>query len=670
MTKVVDYTLQLQEILEAGRVKISSLKPSDWAEKNIIMPKPFPGPLSYSKTPYTREIIDCFAPDHSAREIAVMGAAQFGKTASIIVPVIGYIIENDPGNIIMTVGHEDLLTEAMDKIDAMLDSTGLRRMIRSNAKRAKSQKTGDTNTVKQFPNGYLKLSSASNPKIWRQADYKFGLIDDYEAVKTGSKVAGSTRDLIEKRFTAYSTTRKILYVSSPELKQNSNILEVYNLGDQRKFLVPCPCCGEYIELKWSITKDDEVIGGITWKLDEEQQLIPDSVGYICQECGGFFTDQHKIDIVNKGFWQPTAKPSRPDFYSYHMSALYSPPGMSDWTYYVYKWLEANPPGQKRKETKFQAFLNLNLGEPYEGESEAPRANELQKNIRQYEISLIPEKISEKDGNGKMVLLTCACDLNGTENDARLDYEIVAWSENGSTYSVLHGSIGTFVPREGEKKFKEDRVKWTYQHNKPNSVWPELEKVIQTKYRTDSGRNMIIAMTGIDTGHYTTHAYSFIDKKNSMLICGLKGDKENKFRKLGQDTAKFKKAHERGNLYIVDVNLVKDELAGLINLQWDRWNDSYQPPGFMNYPTPSGGKYLFDNFFSHYEAEHKIPDLKDGEMIGYKWVKKTSVSQNHFFDVRVYNIVLRDIFVYLFGKEAKITNPQWSDFVNMALGRKK
>jgi hypothetical protein len=156
----------------------------------------------------------------------------------------------------------------------------------------------------------------------------------------------------------------------------------------------------------------------------------------------------------------------------------------------------------------------------------------------------------------------------------------------------------------------------------------------------------------------------------MLICGLKGDKENKFRKLGQDTAKFKKAHERGNLYIVDVNLVKDELAGLINLQWDRWNDSYQPPGFMNYPTPSGGKYLFDNFFSHYEAEHKIPDLKDGEMIGYKWVKKTSVSQNHFFDVRVYNIVLRDIFVYLFGKEAKITNPQWSDFVNMALGRKK
>lgn len=670
MTKVAEYLPQIIDILESSRVKISSLKPSDWAEQNIIMPKPFPGPLRYEKTPYTREIIDCFAPDHPAREIAVMGAAQFGKTASIIVPVIGYIIANDPGNIIMTVGHEDLLAEAMDRIDAMLDTTGLRKLIRSSAKRAKSQKTGDTNTVKQFANGYLKLSAASNPKIWRQADYKFGLIDDYDAVKGGSKVAGSTRDLIQKRFTAYAKTKKILYVSSPELTQTSNILEVYKMGDQRKFQVPCPCCGDYIELKWSIEGKSGKQAGIYWNVDAEGMLDPNSVGYICQTCDELFTDQHKSEFIPKGYWHPTAKPQRPDFYSYHMSALYSPHGMTDWTGYVYKWLEIHPQGQKRKERNYQTFLNLDLGEPYEEQGEAPQANELQKNIRQYEIGTVPEKISIQDGNGKIVLLTCACDLNGIEDDARLDYEIVAWSESGASYSVKHGSIGTFVPREGEKKFKEDRARWSYYHNKSNSVWPELDKILSTKFRTDTGRNMIIAMAGVDTGHYTTHAYSFIDKKNSMLICGLKGDKENKFRALGRDTAKFKKAHERQNLYMVDVNLVKDEMAGLINLRWDKYNDSIQPPGFMNYPTPSGGLYLFDNFFAHYEAEHRVPDWKDGDIIGYKWVKKTSNHQNHFFDVRVYNMTLREIFVYLFGVEAKIKNAQWADYVEMALGRKK
>jgi phage terminase large subunit GpA-like protein len=662
----LDFHDQFFEVLEDSKVRISELIPSDWAEKNIIMPKPFPGPLRYEKTPYTREIIDCFAPDHPAREIAVMGAAQFGKTASIIIPVIGYIIENTPGNIIMTVGHEDLIAEAMDKVDAMLDTTGLRKLIRSSARRVKAQKTGDTNTVKQFANGYLKLSAASNPKIWQQTDYQFGLIDDYERVKAGTKQAGNTRDLIEKRFTAYAKTRKILYVSSPELAHGSNILEVYLMGDQRKYMIPCPCCYAFIELKWSIEGKDGIIGGITWKVDEQNNLITESVGYTCQECGGFFTDQYKSDFVGRGYWHPTAKPTRPDFYSYHMSSLYSPHGMTDWTGYVYKWIEAHPPGQKRREKKFQTFLNLNLGEPYVGESDAPNANELQKNIREYEISTIPEKISEKDGNGKIVLLTCACDLNGVEDDARLDYEIVGWSESGASYSIVHGSIGTFIPREGEKKHKIDRERWTYHHNRPNSVWPEIDKVLDTRFLTDTGRAMKVFMSGVDTGHYTTHAYAYIDKKNSLQVTALKGDKENKYRKYGIDTPKFKPARERSNMYLVDVNLVKDELAGLMNLQWDKWNDDNQPPGFMNFPTSSAGLYQFGNFFEHYESEHRVPDMKDDDLIGYKWVKKTSQSQNHFFDVRVYNLVLRDILVQMVCKELQIKNPTWSDYVNVVL----
>ena len=232
----------LEDILEAGRYLISSIRPSVWAENNIIMPKPIPGPLRYAdSTPYSREIIDRLSPDDPVRDIAIMGSAQWGKSASILIPAIGYIIENDPGNIIMTVGHESLVEEAMGKLDAMLDSTGLRRLIKATSNRAKSNKTGDTNTLKQFPGGYIKISAASNEKIWQQADYKYGFIDDYERVKRRSKGAGNIRDLIEKRFTAYSKTRKIVYLSSPELSEASNILEVYNMGDQRKYLVPCPC---------------------------------------------------------------------------------------------------------------------------------------------------------------------------------------------------------------------------------------------------------------------------------------------------------------------------------------------------------------------------------------------------------------------------------------------
>src|SRR5690606_30193319 len=148
----------------------------------------------------------------------------------------------------------------------------------------------------------------------------------------------------------------------------------------------------------------------------------------------------------------------------------------DWAYYVQKWIDAHPISQPRDEKKFQTFQNVVLGLTYVGQSDAPEATAIMGNIRDYDIGIIPESISIQDENGKIVLLTCGADMNGKRDDARLDYEIVAHAENGTIYSITHGSIGTFV--KGESKKDDDRVKWTYQENMPNSVWPEFEKVLE------------------------------------------------------------------------------------------------------------------------------------------------------------------------------------------------
>jgi phage terminase large subunit GpA-like protein len=651
----------LEEIIECAAYKISTISPSIWAERNIIMPRPIAGPLRYDlTTPFNKEIIDRLSPDDPVRDIAVMGAAQYGKTSTIILPAIGWIIENNPGNIIMTVGHDSLMKEAMDNIDNMLDTTGLRKLIKPSANRARKTKSGDTDEIKQFPGGYLKLSPASNEKIWQQASYKFGFIDDYERVKGKSKIAGNTRDLIQKRFTVNAKTYKILYTSSPELADSSNILEVYNMGDQRKFMVPCPCCGDYIVLEWEVAVGKET-AGMTWQLDNHGRLIENSVGYICQRCSGFFTDSIKYKIIPDGYWKPTKEPFRPDFTSYHMNALYSPAGMTDWKSYVYSYLECCPPGQSRKESKYQTFINLNLGIPYKKESESPKATELQNNIRNYDIGTIPENLSIQDGNGKIILLTCACDLNGKEDDARLDYEVVAWSESGASYSIEHGSIGTFIPLEGENK--SDREKWTYQHYKDRSVWPEFNKVVEKVYHTDTGRGMAIFITGVDTGHYTDLAYSYVDTSNYRMI-SLKGDKENKYIKFGIDVPNFKLGKERANLYLVQVNQVKDELSSLMKLKFNPHADSKQPYGFMNFPLPSGDKYQFKTFFSHYEGEHRVTDNVDGEVVQWSWRKKSASHQNHFWDVRVYNMALRDITVMMVCKELKLKTYTWFDLVQI------
>jgi phage terminase large subunit GpA-like protein len=666
------YTDQAFDILEGGRSSISTIKPSEWNELHRVLSKensPFPGPFRYDRSPYLREIVDCLMPDHPAKTIAFMKGAQIGGSVGVIEAGIGWIISENPGNTLLLSGHQELSEEMMSKrIDQMIDSTGLRPLIRPNTLRKRNSRTGDTAKSKEFPGGSLVAGSASNHALLAQRSIQYAFIDDYDDVKASSKSDGSTTKLIEQRLAAYASKMKLFYISTPRVDNTSNIKPLFLKGDQRRWNVPCPCCGEYIPLFWAVDIDGtggEEKGGITYKLDPRGRLIAGSVGYICQKCSGFFDDSRKYEMNLAGYWVPTAEPSKSGFYSYHMSSLYAPPGAYDWEHYVQEYLEAHPMGGAPKEALQQTFYNLCLGETFVKTGEAPKASELQKNIGKYEIGILPEKISIQHGNGMIVLVTAAFDLNGTEHDARMDYEVVAWAESGASYSIQQGSIGTFVPREGSMVNKPDRARWSYDRARGNSVWPEVDKILEKKYLTDTGRSMKILLSGVDCGHPSIYAYDYIDKTNHNAW-GLKGDKESKFTRAGIDVPVFKPARERSNLYILEVNKIKDELNERIKLNWDPGMDDAQPAGFMNFPQPAQGQYLYASYFSHYEAEHRITETKDGDQIAARWVKKSSIGQNHFWDVHVYNMAVKEIITWYVCKQAlKIKNYTWSDFVKVA-----
>jgi len=658
---------QLIEMLDGCVVHISTLKPSEWYEANMTMPRgsAFPGPFKFNLTPYWREPLDCAAKDHPAKEISIMKGAQLGGTAAVLNPIVGYIISQNPGNMMFLTGHSDLSDAAIVKIDQMIDNCGLRKLIKPNVLRAKNSRTGDTNKSKEFSGGDLKAGSVTNHNLLRQHDVMIMIVDDYDAAPAFSKAAGATRELVQKRTSAFAHKKKIYWVSSPQVKGTSNIEEVFMLGDQRYYNVPCPCCGAAIILKWTISIDEKENAGIFWQTDNSGILDPKSVGYICQECSGFFTDSNKYEMNLAGFWKPTAVPKELNHWSYQLSSLYAPPGMDDWAFYVGQYMAANPQDAKRNEKKHQTFLNVVMGQTYEQQGEEIQATELQKNIRDYEIDTIPEKLSIADGNGKIVTITCACDLNGKLEDARLDYEIVGWSESGASYRVTHGSIGTFIPNESGKLNKVVREHWTYENNKSNSVWPEFDKILGKIYETDTARKMKIFVTGMDTGYCELQAFTYIDTSN-FYILGLKGDKEDAYINYMIDVPNFKIGQSRANLYMLKVGNIKDDLAALINLKWNKDNDQVQPAGFMNFPIPSGGKFLFENYFSHFQAESRLLDEK-GNFI---WKKKTSIAQNHLFDCAVYNLALKEILVSLVGKDLKIKGFTWNDYVDLLLGRRK
>jgi phage terminase large subunit GpA-like protein len=666
------YIQQLTAILEQGNVQISNIKPSDWTEANMIMQKPFPGPFRYSKTPYTREIVDCLSPDHPARWVAVMKGAQVGFSSGVIYPGVGWIIKNNPGNTFITVGAPDLIEKSMEKLDLMIDACGIRDYIKPQVMRNRMNKSGDTNFKKEFPGGYVTIASANNHKAIRQVDLQYGFFDDFESVKGQSKESGDTRKLLEQRFAAYADTHKIFYISTPELKETSNIEPAYMLGDRRRYYVPCPCCGDMIELRWSITNGD-ITGGIHYKTDDDGRLIKGSVGYICQSCGGFFTDKSKHEMLNNGLWKPTAEPSKEGYYSYQISSLYAPIGMYDWEHYVNDYIEANPIGQPRIEKAYKAFVNLCLGEPYEPQSEQLSANSIQRNCRQeYVPCTIPEKLSMSDGNGRIVLITCAADMNGKIDDARLDYEIVAWSEKGASYSIEHGSIGTFIPRENTLKHKVDRERKTYEFGVANSVWGEFDRIVERVYMTDTGRRMQIARTGLDCGYFSNYAYSYIDSKPIFpvpKVMGLKGKGEEQFELFDKDLKYFVPAKERPNLYILTVGRFKDDLAEYMQLNWTP-QMSEQPYGFMNFPQPTNGMYGFTNFFEHYESEHRVIEAgAEGKGVMAAWKKKGTTVMNHMWDCRVYNMAVREIMIEQLRKELKVPKLTWREFCLAITGGK-
>lgn len=659
-------TAQIKVLDEVFFLEEEYLTPVQWAETSRVMPHSnvYKGAFSYERNPYLKEIVNHLQPSSPAKKIAIIKGAQIGLSAGVIENGIGWSIKYNPTNILLAAADAELAKESFnDRIDPMIDSAGLRHLIHSTSGKKRNMRTGDTETEKEFLGGKLTGRGLQNAGKWRQTSFQFIFADDIDAAKRSDKKEGSTVNLINQRAASYGDAAKIFYISTPTYKKTSIIEPLYLQGDQRKFMMPCPCCGSFIPIEFQLRQDNEFYG-IVWDTDTKGKLINNSVRYRCQSCGDTFKeDGNKSKMLRNGYWQPTAEPSEPGFFSYHISALYAPPGMYNWEHYVRQFLAAVKSGD---EGEMKTFNNVVLGKTWEEKTTKTSAAKISQNTRDYEVGTIPNELSNRDGNGDIVLVTCAADLNGLDtsntrydyDDARLDWEITAHSESGATYSIDQGSIGTFQRR----KNIDGRSLWTYKHNMAYSVWDDFAKIITKEYITDEGNIMKIAMTGIDVGAYSHHVWTFINLMKGQAVCaGIKGDTEAKKVRLGaDDQSYFSISKQESDLYIVRTNLIKNNLAQHMLLEWPSGKD--QPPNFMNFPIPSQNKYTAKGFFNQYESEEKNIEVDVGGLdIAYRWEKKTSSAQNHFWDCRVYNMALANILMTLICKEAKQNYPSWQLF---------
>ena len=656
--------------------KIIKELPSKWIENNIYLTgdiSRFTGYFKYDVSPYTREVVDCLAPNSPVEMVAVMKCAQSGFTQGVIIPGIAYIISENPAPILYTAADVDLVKLSIrTRLDPVLNNSGLSHLIRPNVVKKKNQRSGDTDFSKEFAGGSLTALGVNNPAKWRQYSVKYIFADDWESAPRSDKKEGSTRSLMENRATSFGTMKKLFYISTPLIKQGSNIEEVYLMGDQRKWHWNCEHCNTFIPMEWQIKKDDGTYAGIKWELNDKGELIEDSVHYECQNCGGKIYEKDKVRYNLKAKWIPTTIPKRANYRSYQLNALVIPPGFTSWVDLVYKWLEACPPNETVDTAKLKSFLNTQLGQTWEDKGTKVKASELMSNTRNYKIGLIPDKTCIDDGNGRIALITLSCDINGIMNDqiedVRLDWEIVAHTSKGHRYHVNHGSIGTF--KRGRSKSKDEknddssREKWTANHGLRNSIWDVFDNLVSNGISSESGDIYNVGLTLIDNGFATKAVNQYVEIKNSPFVLTAKGYAEDEYRKLTKDTPIIKRSRENNKLYILQVNQLKDILAADMKLKSGM--DGYQPSGFMNFPQPEQGKYTMRSYFNHLEAEIRVPFERDGVEVGFAWRKKQSSVENHFLDVNVYYLAAKEIFIDVLRKMggSKYNSLTWEKFIEL------
>lgn len=664
---------QAEELIESLDFSISDIKPSEFAEVHRTMTSDvsaIKGKFDYRNSPYSREIVDCLHPDHPARRIAVMKSPQTGISAGVIENGVVWIISENPGNVMMISGDLQLSKQMVDKrLDQAIDSCGLRHLIRPNAMRKRNQRTGDTSESKEFAGGSLVAGGPNNPNMFRQHSIMYGFFDDFDAAKMTDKKEGNIMELYEGRFTTFATKMKAFYISTPTIKGGSNIEMAYQRSDMRKFYMPCPICGEMIDYQFRIEVNGEKYG-ILFDLTREGKLDKESVRYRCQKCGKEFEEKEKYKMLNNGIWVPTNEPEDDTFYGYHINGLMLPPGSTTWVDQTQKFINCYPNGfnHPANTQKLKVFINQVLGETYAEKGKAPKGIALSQNVRNYKVGVIPESKSQKDGNGDIIMITCACDLNGKDDDVRLDYEVVAWSENLSSYSIDQGSIGTFY----RGKSDEGREKWTHRVGQPRNVWDEFKEKVVTKYYDSDidGRQFGIHILGVDVGFQSIDAHRFVDamqyERNPIMTIGVKGQAEKKITKYANTEKSYKKSTARNSFYIIESNYYKTILSEFMDLKVS--DETNQPGGFMNFPQPENGKYNSKSFFIQFESEERKEELNaDGTAIGYFWDKKHSTVNNHFWDCRYYNIAVKDIFSRTYLEIHKVKDGSWEDYCLMVKG---
>lgn len=436
----------------------AALTVSEWADKHRLLTSEGSaeaGEWRTSRVPYLREIMDCLSEDSPVRKVVFQKSSQVGGTEAGV-NWIGYIMAHAKGPTAIVMPTEKALNDWMSqKFDPMGASTPAVRDVLA----TRSNRAGDNSAArKRFTGGIFYAKTAGSTTELKSTSLRYAIADEVDEYDW-TTLQGNPLALLEVRQKTFHD-RKLFVVSSPTVKDASRIEEQFELGDQRRYMVPCPHCGHRQHLVW---------GNVRWRLQNHRVT---RAWYVCQDCGAEIDEHQKPAMLAAGQWQA----HNPDglWRSYHINALYAPLGIGEtWAELAGQWLLA-----QNDLTKLVAFINTVLGESWADRSRDIKVNDLLARVEPYSLRTVPPGC---------LVLTAGVDVQ----DDRLEIQITGFGRGDRCwtldYHVLHGS-----PTD-------------------DALWMKLAEYINgAVFENAFGKQLRIEATAIDTGGHHTHmVYSFV-----------------------------------------------------------------------------------------------------------------------------------------------------------------
>lgn len=422
---------------------------SKWAEKYRMMPdtNAIPGPWRNSVTPYLVEIMDTFS-DDDVEEIVFVKPTQVGGT-SAMENMLASLIDQDPGPTMVVYPSEKLADRTVEaKLEPMIKQCKpLAERYRENESQRLQLKFG-TMTV--------YLNGANSPSDLASTNIRYLFLDEVDKYPGASKKEADPVSLAIERTKTYKARKKIYITSTPTLKTGHIWRRMEAAEAEKHYFVPCPHCGEFIELKFAQLK---------WPSKDDVPTATERAemaNYVCQACGCVITDRDKGRMLAGGRWQTvrqsTAKPKSVAFW---LNTLYSP-------FTAFSEIAKEFMHSKDDPELLHNFANSWLAEPWEDTKLKTSAELVMERQTEVEAYALPEWTK---------LITGGIDVQ--ENC--LYWTIRAWGDYMTSQNIAHGQALSMN---------------------------EVEQIMNTEFVRPDGQRLLVSLALMDSGDQTDDVYDF------------------------------------------------------------------------------------------------------------------------------------------------------------------